>query len=553
MGVGENPRETLSELGKLWVMLIIQRAVEDEFDAWLGRVRYERRLRDQPRERSEEGGLRNGFRPRTVQTAEAELELEIEIPQVRQAAETFALKLSRAAGGPPEPGRLPPGGRPREAGSGAARARADRPVLRTAPVANPTTVIPRRLAAPALRRASAATGVLVALLIAAAAVLMYAGRHLTFFADEWVWILHRRGGGISSLLEPYNDHFSLFPLAAVDRLLFALVGIRHYKVYRAVGVGLHLVCAVLLYILIRRQVGPWLALVPTTLLLFMGTAAQDLLWPIAIGFLGSIAGGLGALALIENRRSDALAAVLLVFSIASSGVGLAFLVAGLVAIIARRDPWSRLWVIAMPALVVLAWYAGWGQSKPVTVSAILGVPASIANAAAGVSSAIAGLNTATGPTVVNPWGPAIALVGVLVVAVSWRQNVGRQPTPMLLAAVAGVLWFWGLVALQRYAFANLNTSRYLYIGAVFVWLIVAEARVGTKLTSAWLAFAGLLAAGALIANLGDLHDAEIGLRTHDEESRRRESHPPALTEPGVNLSAHRAPIVQPSGRTPHRQ
>jgi len=40
---------------------------------------------------------------------------------------------------------------------------------------------------------------------------------------------------------------------------------------------------------------------------------------------------------------------------------------------------------------------------------------------------------------------------------------------------------------------------------------------------------------------------------HDEVSRRGESHPPALAEPGVNLSAHRAPIVQPSGRTPNRQ
>ena len=46
---------------------------------------------DQGEERSEESGLRNGFRPRRVQTAEGEL--EIEIPQVRQAAETFASKL----------------------------------------------------------------------------------------------------------------------------------------------------------------------------------------------------------------------------------------------------------------------------------------------------------------------------------------------------------------------------------------------------------------------------------------------------------------------------
>ena len=91
VGVGENPRESLSELAKLGARLIIQRAVEDEFDAWLGRARYERRRRDQREQRSEESGLRNGFRPRRVQTAEGEL--SVEIPQVRQAAETFASKL----------------------------------------------------------------------------------------------------------------------------------------------------------------------------------------------------------------------------------------------------------------------------------------------------------------------------------------------------------------------------------------------------------------------------------------------------------------------------
>src|SRR5579863_4031243 len=46
---------------------------------------------DQSEEGSEDSALRNGFRPRRVQTAEGEL--AIEIPQVRQAAETFASKL----------------------------------------------------------------------------------------------------------------------------------------------------------------------------------------------------------------------------------------------------------------------------------------------------------------------------------------------------------------------------------------------------------------------------------------------------------------------------
>jgi putative transposase len=86
VGVGENPRESLSQLAKLGARLIIQRAVEDEFDAWLGRARYERRPQAP-------AGLRNGFRPRRVQTAEGEL--SVEIPQVREAAETFASKLFR--------------------------------------------------------------------------------------------------------------------------------------------------------------------------------------------------------------------------------------------------------------------------------------------------------------------------------------------------------------------------------------------------------------------------------------------------------------------------
>src|SRR5512134_2579481 len=84
VGVGENPRESLSELARLGARLIIQRAVEDEFDAWLGRARYERRPEALP-------GKRNGYRPRRVQAAEGEL--CVEVPQVRDAAEPFVSGL----------------------------------------------------------------------------------------------------------------------------------------------------------------------------------------------------------------------------------------------------------------------------------------------------------------------------------------------------------------------------------------------------------------------------------------------------------------------------
>src|SRR5437588_7873038 len=91
VGVGANARESLSELARLGARLIIQRGVENEFDAWLGRARYERRPEYQQGLVNYGSGLRNGFRPRRVQTLEGEL--EVEIPQVRETAEPFVSKL----------------------------------------------------------------------------------------------------------------------------------------------------------------------------------------------------------------------------------------------------------------------------------------------------------------------------------------------------------------------------------------------------------------------------------------------------------------------------
>ena len=67
-GLVDDPQKMLSELARLGARLIIQRAVEEEFDTWLGRARYERRPERQRGLRNYDSGLRNGFRPRHVQT-----------------------------------------------------------------------------------------------------------------------------------------------------------------------------------------------------------------------------------------------------------------------------------------------------------------------------------------------------------------------------------------------------------------------------------------------------------------------------------------------------
>ena len=63
--------------------LVLQRAVEDEVNAFLGRARYERT--------ADAAGSRNGTRPKSVQTGEGEL--KIDMPQVRGAAERFISRV----------------------------------------------------------------------------------------------------------------------------------------------------------------------------------------------------------------------------------------------------------------------------------------------------------------------------------------------------------------------------------------------------------------------------------------------------------------------------
>jgi transposase-like protein len=75
--------DKLAELGRLGARLVLQRAVEEEVTAFLGRTRYQRT--------TEAIGSRNGTRPKTVQTAEGAI--SVDLPQIRGAAERFISRV----------------------------------------------------------------------------------------------------------------------------------------------------------------------------------------------------------------------------------------------------------------------------------------------------------------------------------------------------------------------------------------------------------------------------------------------------------------------------
>ncbi|HWK27392.1 MAG TPA: hypothetical protein VNS09_12565 [Solirubrobacter sp.] len=345
--------------------------------------------------------------------------------------------------------------------------------------------------------------------VVALAVVLHAGRGLTFFYDEWDFILHRRGISLTTFLAPHGgDHPSILPVA-IYKTMLQIFGLGSYLPYRLLVALLHVACGVLLYVYARRRVGAWLALVPAALLLFLGSAWQDIVWAFQIGFLLSLVSGLATLLVLDARtRRDWLACLLLVVSFTSSALGLAFVVVAGVEIVIRRQ-WARIWLVAVPIAVLAVLYAGWGGNGPERQLAdpAHAVRYALDMAAAGVGG-LAGLGL--------DWGRPLLVAAAVVVGAAAIV----RPTEAIRAAglAAGALALLLLTGLSRAEFqppVPPETSRYIYPTALMLLLLSVSVLGGRSFGRRPLLIAciGFVTALACVSGAGVLGDGASGLRS----------------------------------------
>ena len=252
--------------------------------------------------------------------------------------------------------------------------------------------------------------------------LMVLGRGLTYFIDEWDFINAAATTGYwHNVLKPHNGHPSIVPFSVYWALMHT-VGLRRYWPYQLVLVLLDVLCGWLLFVLLRRKVHPAVAAAASAVLMLLGAAWQDLLWPFQIGFLGSVAGGLAALLLMDRdtRRSDIGACAVLVVSVGCSGVGLPFLVGVGVELLWRRRDWRRLWVPVFPFALFLVWYETIGRQSATSIS-LTTMFRTMVSATTATVGILAGRGTASGTLL------ACILAGLIVVV--FLRSPGRACSP----------------------------------------------------------------------------------------------------------------------------
>ena len=289
------------------------------------------------------------------------------------------------------------------------------------------------------------------------------GTGRTFFFDEWDFVVGRWRFEADTFLAPHNGHLSIVP-ASVYYTMFELVGLDNFRAFRLLGLFVHVAVATAVLLYVRRRLGSLAGLGGGIAILLLGSGWQNILWPFQIGFMGSVLSFVLALLLLERRttRSDGAASACVALALGCSGVGVAAAGAILVETLFTR-PWRRWWIAIGPLALYAIWYLVYGESQ----ADVSNVDAIADYVSTSGSAAVAGLYDLS-----LTWGRlGFGVLAVLAIAALLHR---RGVPARVLALVAMLGAFWGLTALSRGQYGDPGASRYVYVGAVVIVLLVAE-------------------------------------------------------------------------------
>lgn len=305
-------------------------------------------------------------------------------------------------------------------------------------------------------------------LVVLGAVLVVAQRGQWFFGDEWAFLQGRSLGQetVTTLLRPHNEHWSTLPVL-VYQALTSRYGLHDYWPYISVLLAVHLLLVHLLWNVLRRcGVSPTLAVGLPAAFAVLGAGSENLLWAFQMGFVGSVAAGVGAVLLVDHegppRWRDVAASLLLVASLASSGIGVPMAVAAaLTVLLRRRSLLQATFSVAVPAAAFLTWFTLFGRGatgvRPTDRSEPFELGSLPLFVYEGLTNALA---TSTGLL----GGGAVLLLGLVAVVVR-RPQLATGRTAVACALALTAVFFFAFVGVGRIGagIEQAQSGRYVYI------------------------------------------------------------------------------------------
>jgi hypothetical protein len=314
-----------------------------------------------------------------------------------------------------------------------------------------------------------------AVCIVAVGVLLTIGVEQWFFLDEWDFLSDRTAWSVDDLLRPHNEHWSTIPIL-VYRGLFRAFGLGTYVPYRAVTVLLHVVCAVLMRMLLRRLgVGPWLSIVVVVPWIFFGAGWQNIVWGFQIGWNGSLALAVAQLLLADHDggrgRRDVAGLLAGLAALMCSGIA-APLIASVALCLWLKRGWRVALLHAAPlAAVQVLWSAGYGDATFLDATNPSDILRFVGRGLVGTVDAFAWFD-----------GVGLALVAMVVTGLWLRWRATAPPDRKVAFAIPvglalGAPGYLLLISLGRAGFGlvTATSSRYLHITSYLLLPVVGVA------------------------------------------------------------------------------
>jgi hypothetical protein len=338
-------------------------------------------------------------------------------------------------------------------------------------------------------------------------VLVILGTRLTFFNDDWFFLLQRPGLEGSSVFSAHNGQL----VVGVDlsfKVLVALFGYAQLPFRLTLGFAVAGV-GVTVYLLVAERVGWLLGIAATAIVVLLGPAWEDLLFFASIGPIAALATGLGVLYVMEqdSPSRNTVACALLIVSVSFSGVGLAFIIAAAVAVLVRSRP-AQLWIPTVPAVLYAIW-ALWGgdSASDLSLTNLEHLPRYIFESAASGLASITGLRQGAH----HLRHGELLLVLTLGSAGVWIYRGGR-PSRWLAVYIAAALAFWSLTGLSFVPGREPEASRYQLINAALLLVIAAELLRPIRLRGLQIAAVLGVATLVVLSNMDSYRDGYRFLR-----------------------------------------
>ena len=324
-------------------------------------------------------------------------------------------------------------------------------------------------------------------------ILVWLGRDMTFYHDEYSMIL-LRDLSVNGIFAPHNEHLSA-TLVVLYRVLLGTVGMASYWPYLGVTFALHVVVAGIVYVVVRREASAGWALGAMAVMLMLGAGGDDILWAFQSGTVGAVAAGMAAVVIAPRR--PAAAAILLTIALATSGAALAFVVGtGLHLLMTRRR--AVAWLL-LPVGLYLAWYIVFGASGITALRSpsLQGVPEYVLS---GLAASAAGA-----------LGSTTLVVGqVALLALAFGLGWTRSVPPVVLALLASGVAFFAIAGLVRAHLGPEQAAAPRYVYIVAPALIIAGATLLARIPKP---FGTVL--GAVVLAVALVGNTALMIETHD--------------------------------------